>query len=952
MKVIRIPESPAEIRSALNDGMDEQSVTGYFKGFVDEILHEIAIMSAVKSHPNIVSYEDHHLEEYPGEIRWDILIRMELLTPLDHYLQDKTRRSEASAGALPVSEVVRLGREIGSALAFCQRKNIIHRDIKPENIFISEAGQFKLGDFGVAKTAVSRSTGGSHKGTERYMAPEVFLNQPYGSSVDIYSLGLVMYRLLNGGRLPFLPPAPKPLSFGDYENAQIRRMQGVPIPPPAKADAALTSIILKACAFRSADRFRSAAELVEALVTYHPDGEPSAALAEPSVCLTEKEQDQSDRENRKTDGDTGRAADGHGHDTGREQTVGGWNNSTGSEGTIGGWKDGAEPEGTVGGWKDGAGPEGTVGGWKDGAESKGTVGGWKDGAGLKGTVGGHHTDGGQASSGNFDDESASGKPRKLLMAAGAGSLLLLILFFAVVVIPKIQNGQKESVKSTQAQAKEAGSETQEASKLQGEQQSQEDNRQETRQTGKPAETSAALAFENKLGKADLFSPGELIVGMDWGKDDSSFFTSGEETYGVDGAVVKALGELSGLNVLTYPATSQFVGTFGRNYDIAVAAISKDEPPEAIEEYAALSEPYYTEFYALLECQGAETGFSSLEEAAEAIMRRTGDPHAVIILPEDRIPERIKQMVEEKEGLYIYSDDHDIYDCLVLLKRGDVDAILLPFTESAGLEAAFPDQFCVSCVDESCRTDYCIAVGKEDSALLEAVNEVVPLLRERELFDREAYAAHLRENELLVMTATETFPSVDSDENVKKQWEPVIETVSSKADIGAWPGTLSYGGSLEQLEEELSSYGFAASLSDGSLDGELGYASIKIEDRGAGNRWFCFSFDYSGTTEGEEELKRLIPVDGEYFGGSLSDLLTAWGITPQLFYTVSPSLSMTWWEDDREEPSWSIRRDAIDGQRLNLSFSQDESTANGISVRADKDLSGEEKICEIWFSYQR
>ncbi len=368
LKVIRIPESPAEIRSALNDGMDEQSVTGYFKGFVDEILHEIAIMSAVKSHPNIVSYEDHHLEEYPGEIRWDILIRMEFLAPLDHYLQDKARRSEASLGGLPMSEVVRLGREIGSALAFCQRKNIIHRDIKPENIFISEAGQFKLGDFGVAKTAASRSTGGSHKGTERYMAPEVFLNQPYGSSVDIYSLGLVMYRLLNGGRLPFLPPAPKPLSFGDYENAQIRRMQGVPIPPPAKADASLASIILKACAFRSADRFRSAAELVEALDTYvksHPEGEPSAFIEdlpvqfqegpfavgwrsqEPEAARRPEEVQPSEAApERVTEESLGNAAS-----QGRQdRTVGGWRPDENQEQTVGGWNGSGRAEGTVAGW--------------------------------------------------------------------------------------------------------------------------------------------------------------------------------------------------------------------------------------------------------------------------------------------------------------------------------------------------------------------------------------------------------------------------------------------------------------------------------------------------------------------------------------------------------------------------------------------------------------------------
>ncbi len=364
LKVIRIPESPAEIRSALNDGMDEQSVTGYFKGFVDEILHEIAIMSAVKSHPSVVSYEDHHLEEYPGEIRWDILIRMELLKPLDQYLQEQNLVSGLPNGSLPTEEVVRLGMDIGSALAFCQRKNIIHRDIKPENIFISEAGQFKLGDFGVAKTAAARSTGGSHKGTERYMAPEVFLNQPYGPSVDIYSLGLVMYRLLNGGRLPFLPPAPKPISFGDYENAQIKRMQGVPIPPPSLADKPLADIVLKACAFRSSDRFRSAAELYAALDACAGRYKvfPGSPLTEPEV-MTAGEPLPTPGETEPEGEAVGSMGDSPEAAAPQEGTVGGWNSpeSTGmpQEGTVGGW--GGSGEGTIGGRQDVADGNQTIG---------------------------------------------------------------------------------------------------------------------------------------------------------------------------------------------------------------------------------------------------------------------------------------------------------------------------------------------------------------------------------------------------------------------------------------------------------------------------------------------------------------------------------------------------------------------------------------------------------------
>ena len=162
--------------------------------------------------------------------------------------------------ALPI-----LGVELTDALSFCQKKGLMHRDIKPENIFVSETGQFKLGDFGVART-VEKTTGGlSRKGTEKYMAPEVYLGRPYGSSVDIYSLGLVLYSFLNQGRLPFYPLDKKQITFADRENALGRRMKGDILPPPASASESAAEVILKACAYRSEDRYHTAVEMHEAL---------------------------------------------------------------------------------------------------------------------------------------------------------------------------------------------------------------------------------------------------------------------------------------------------------------------------------------------------------------------------------------------------------------------------------------------------------------------------------------------------------------------------------------------------------------------------------------------------------------------------------------------------------------------------------------------------------------
>lgn len=236
--------------------MDEDSIVSYFEGCVDEIVKEIAVMSSLKNHPNIVTYEDHHVERDTEEFGWYILIRMELLTPLQDYQLSHNMTEK---------EIVQMARDICNALVYCQQKQIIHRDIKPENIFINELGEYKLGDFGVARSLDKTKGGLSVKATIGYMAPEVYLGKPYGVSVDTYSVGLMMYRMLNGNRMPFFPPAPQPITYQDKENAMVRRMQGDAFPRPLYGSELLKDVILKACAYNSSDRYRTAWEMLDAL---------------------------------------------------------------------------------------------------------------------------------------------------------------------------------------------------------------------------------------------------------------------------------------------------------------------------------------------------------------------------------------------------------------------------------------------------------------------------------------------------------------------------------------------------------------------------------------------------------------------------------------------------------------------------------------------------------------
>ena len=151
-----IPHSQSEIESVRTEGMSDESIRTYFDGFVESVVNEFTLMSELKGTANIVSCEDLKVEPHTVGLGWDILIRMELLTPMLKYM---------SGHKMTRSDIIKLGVDMCRALELCQRYNIIHRDIKPENIFISKTGDFKLGDFGVARTLDKTSGVLSKKGT-------------------------------------------------------------------------------------------------------------------------------------------------------------------------------------------------------------------------------------------------------------------------------------------------------------------------------------------------------------------------------------------------------------------------------------------------------------------------------------------------------------------------------------------------------------------------------------------------------------------------------------------------------------------------------------------------------------------------------------------------------------------------------------------------------------------
>lgn len=258
IKHISLP-TKKQYNDVLNSmGGDYSKADNYFSDILKDIVGEIQILNNLTEQGvrNVVWYYENQIDESQSPLRYDIYILMEYLTPFDEYIQKHE---------FTVRDAVKLGKDIAAALVACHKNNVIHRDIKDENIFVANDGTYKLGDFGVSKKLQDRSRAESMKGTPNYIAPEVYLGRgTYDNTVDIYSLGIVLYKLLNYNRNPFMPKYPEPFNSNDEDAAFENRMKELTPELPQNAENNLGNIILKAIGKRS-ERYNSAADFFDIL---------------------------------------------------------------------------------------------------------------------------------------------------------------------------------------------------------------------------------------------------------------------------------------------------------------------------------------------------------------------------------------------------------------------------------------------------------------------------------------------------------------------------------------------------------------------------------------------------------------------------------------------------------------------------------------------------------------
>lgn len=175
-----------------------------------------------------------------------------------HTLKEELKKN----GPLSRDRLLELAQQVGDALATAHAAGVIHRDLKPENLLITDNGQVKLADFGIARIPNADLTKeGQFLGTPCYAAPETLRRGEYSEASDLFSFGAVLYEAVCGER-----------AFPGTEAMAVAHqvMNASPIPPseanrgvsiPARVDA----VILRALRKNPGDRWASARTLVSAL---------------------------------------------------------------------------------------------------------------------------------------------------------------------------------------------------------------------------------------------------------------------------------------------------------------------------------------------------------------------------------------------------------------------------------------------------------------------------------------------------------------------------------------------------------------------------------------------------------------------------------------------------------------------------------------------------------------
>lgn len=237
--------------------------SNYTDEHAEYFTEEADFIESVKELDGISNYLDVYVQDNQNKKACDLYIFTEELTSLEELMKTKTFAED---------EVVDFGIQMSEMLETLEAKNIFHGNISPKNIFVTADGRYKIGGFTDFEGKITDTS---------FVAPEVYKQENVDYTTDIYSVGIIMYAMCNGGKIPFESDS------CDRKNACEERFSGKAVTAPSEGDEKLKSVIVIACQPNNANRWKNAGNIKNALTSIKTEIGTSSPVPNPDVVVPE-----------------------------------------------------------------------------------------------------------------------------------------------------------------------------------------------------------------------------------------------------------------------------------------------------------------------------------------------------------------------------------------------------------------------------------------------------------------------------------------------------------------------------------------------------------------------------------------------------------------------------------------------------------------------------------------
>lgn len=237
--------------------------SNYTDEHAEYFTEEADFIESVKDLDGVSNYLDVYVQDNQNKKTCDLYIFTEELTSLEELMKTKTFAED---------EVVDFGIQMSEMLETLEAKNIFHGNISPKNIFVTAGGRYKIGGFTDFEGKIADTS---------FVAPEVYKQENVDYTTDIYSVGIIMYAMCNGGKIPFESDS------CDRKNACEERFSGKAVTAPSEGDEKLKSVIVIACQPNNANRWKNAGNIKNALTSIKAEIGTSSPVPNPDVVVPE-----------------------------------------------------------------------------------------------------------------------------------------------------------------------------------------------------------------------------------------------------------------------------------------------------------------------------------------------------------------------------------------------------------------------------------------------------------------------------------------------------------------------------------------------------------------------------------------------------------------------------------------------------------------------------------------